>query len=539
MKKKLWLLFCLGVLPSFAAFAADGELKIGGKAGWNSIPVRDGIAGLDGIRPYPVLSLSSSGNKRESRPDLDLSFDDRLFNGAPDGQGNYELIPGENIRYASGSLARYGGGAALFYDVPYTGSGAGAGAGKTGTFTRIIPRKSAALFSDNHNINNFSIEFTIFPNNMSSGEEIFLWQADKWQGGKTDGRQSAALQFLGCSADKNRLVWKFENFFVSPDGQTSLPVRISSRTALTPKTWSSHLLRFNGGTGLLEYFINGRPEAVLYVNPAGREGGEVFTAVTGSNGFFILGRDYSGILDEFKISGELAEETDDNRFRRSKGRIESAPLDTGSADSELKKIGASGGNLKFSGLSIKNDYDRSGSFHFPDNSQLQLFVRASRSAYTLDKEEWIPVENKAELFSVKGRYIQVAADFYPGEDFDSAPYLEEICLQYKSRGLPLPPENFRVQSGDGFAVLSWKERKSEAPAGYLVYYGVKKGEYFGEEALPGPSPVDVGKVSSVRLDNLKNGTLYYFTVAAYNDSARIEPGPSSRELSVRPLRTFE
>ena len=54
------------------------------------------------------------------------------------------------------------------------------------------------------------------------------------------------------------------------------------------------------------------------------------------------------------------------------------------------------------------------------------------------------------------------------------------------------------------------------------------------------SPLDVGDHTSVRIDGLNNGTLYYFAVAAYNKPEHTlapEPGEFSREVAARPLRS--
>jgi hypothetical protein len=77
--------------------------------------------------------------------------------------------------------------------------------------------------------------------------------------------------------------------------------------------------------------------------------------------------------------------------------------------------------------------------------------------------------------------------------------------------------------------------------GYLVYYGTASGEYFGDLTSAG-SPVDAGNRTSFRLEGLKNGTLYYFAVAAYNTEPGrqvVEPGAFSRETAARPLRMAE
>jgi hypothetical protein len=87
--------------------------------------------------------------------------------------------------------------------------------------------------------------------------------------------------------------------------------------------------------------------------------------------------------------------------------------------------------------------------------------------------------------------------------------------------------------------LSWRASPDADLSGYLVYFGVASGEYFGESALLGVSPLDAGKRTFLRIDGLKNGTLYYFTVAGYDRNSPANAGEFSREVSARPLRTIE
>ena len=88
--------------------------------------------------------------------------------------------------------------------------------------------------------------------------------------------------------------------------------------------------------------------------------------------------------------------------------------------------------------------------------------------------------------------------------------------------------------------LYWKASADDDLTGYLVYYGISQGEYFGDNDILEPSrgfsPIDVGKRTSIRIEGLKNGTLYYFVVAAYRNGNPPKPGEFSRETSARPLR---
>jgi len=168
---------------------------------------------------------------------------------------------------------------------------------------------------------------------------------------------------------------------------------------------------------------------------------------------------------------------------------------------------------------------------------MRFFIRSSNISHNWNNVPWVPFNPGAEL-SVRGRYIQLAADFYPSWDGETSPYLSELRVIYMAAEPPLPPSLVIASAKDGAVELSWRASPSRDVGGYLVYYGTAKGEYFGQL-----SPIDVGNYTSIRIDNLNNGTLYYFAVAAYNNQERWmvfpDPGEFSRELIVRPLRMLE
>jgi hypothetical protein len=89
-------------------------------------------------------------------------------------------------------------------------------------------------------------------------------------------------------------------------------------------------------------------------------------------------------------------------------------------------------------------------------------------------------------------------------------------------------------------MLRWRNSPDINTEGYLVYYSDVRGEFFGEDALLGPSPIDAGKRNNLFIDGLKNGTLYYFRIAAYIQGERSGAparltGEFSREVTARPL----
>ncbi|MDR0387680.1 MAG: fibronectin type III domain-containing protein, partial [Treponema sp.] len=117
------------------------------------------------------------------------------------------------------------------------------------------------------------------------------------------------------------------------------------------------------------------------------------------------------------------------------------------------------------------------------------------------------------------------------------PYLEELRVVYVAGEPPHPPSMVTAVARNGAVDLSWRPSPSRDVEGYLVYYGTSRGEYFGEDAVSGPSPVNVGKRTSMHIDGLTNGVLYYFAVSAYDRANAPRAGEFSREVTARPLRS--
>jgi hypothetical protein len=480
------------------------------------------------LRPNPVLVLSSvQGGARLASADMTLSFDEGSPSRFGDSIGHYRVIPGSGLQAADRSWARSGDGAALF-----TGLAAQAPSAPP---LLIEAAGGNALFSPNSHIGDFSLEFWLYPKNMENGEQIFSYTAIS--------DHNSNYQRIQCAAGKNRLQWDFVNFFTSPDEKKHIDITLKGSAPVVPKTWSHHLIRFDARTGLLEYLVNGKTEAIEYAGSTGREGGEVYTPIAGAGGAFALGGRFSGLIDEFRICGNYAEQPVLQKYPSRGGRVETRAIDLGQGNSGILSIEAAGGRASIQNGRIMNRYGGSGNFSFSDDSAIQFFVRAADTPYRWAAEDWRPFIPGAELAaSLRGRYVQIAADFYPSGDGETSPYLEEIRVIYRPDEPPLPPPALSAVSHDGAVELIWKSSPDLDTAGYLVYYGTARGEYFGESAILGISPINAGKRTSLRIEGLENGVLYYFAVAAYDrgnipgSGDPLHAGEFSREVSVRPLR---
>ncbi|MCL2190623.1 MAG: hypothetical protein FWB79_01375 [Treponema sp.] len=538
-----FLFLALGSLYSFE----ERTVRFTGDEIWGMADYRTGLIREGMIRPGPVLLLSSE--RVSGSQDLALSFDEGSPGRFRDSMGRYAVYASPDLVAVGRGQARAGSGAVLF---PGT-SPALAGAFHPrnvadGGPLVVTPRSGSALFFPGNNIRDFTLEFWLYPLNMENGEQILQWVSARprrpYQMVPAAAAADFAFQRILVMSSRNRLHWTFTNFFSSPDRAASIDVTLSGMTPLVPRTWSHHLVRFDAETGMLEYLVNGRPEAIAHVTSTGREGGEVYTPVAGESGSFVLGGNFTGMMDEFRIQGDFLPAAATRRYPLGGGRIETRAIDLGPGNNRLLMLGASGGRASVRDRSASSEFRRNGRFRFADDSEMQFFVRASDNPFRWDGP-WLAVTPGQDVAGdVVGRYVQIAVDFYPSADGETSPYLEELSLVFLRDEPPLPPTRLVAVAMDGAVHLTWRHSPNSNALGYLVYYGIAGNEFFGEGAALGPSPISVGMRNSVVIEGLQNGTLYFFRVAAYSSlgsnhllDGSVSPhvGEFSNEARARPL----
>jgi len=527
-------LFALGSVYGIG----ERTLLLGGDSGWMAAEYRAGIAEVTLVRPNPVLALSSAishattsysaaagarGNfaaLTESALDMSLSFDEGNSAFFRDSTGNYFVTSSPGVTASDRRQARAGMGAALFGDFNIQASSA------SGPLV-IEPRSRNALFAPGSRMRDFTIEFWIYPVNLENGEQILSWVSSRPVNG------SYEIQRILCTSSRNRLQWSFVNFFTSAGGSSNINIEFSGDAPVVPKRWSHHLIRFDATSGMIEYLVDGVSETIKYATPTGREGAEVFTPVIGNGGAFVIGERFSGLIDEFKIHSVFAGRSSIQKYASSGGRVETSAIDLGEYNSGIQRVEVTGGrNGNF------NEFRTNGRFRFTDDSEMQFFIRVSDNPYLINDSTWISFTPGADMQNIQGRFVQLAVNLYPSSDGETSPYLDEIRIVYVPGEPPMPPVNFTAYAVDGGVMLRWKHSPNVNTAGYLVYYSSVRGELFGEDAVLGASPIDVGYRNSLLIDGLKNGTLYYFRVAAYDHisgSSVRNIGEFSREVTARPL----
>ena len=572
MKKKAVIILALSLLCGFsAAVHGIGEktISLGGAAAWNMAEVRAGITQVARVRSNPVLMLSSAATGNTTGTvaptsaaaasaaslDLSISFDESnpaLFR---DRTGHYRLGVSPALQTVERRFARIGTGAALFsassrndtvpaVKIASDGAGQSNAGGLNGPLVIEVSSRNALFAPDSH-IRDFSIEFWLYPLNMENGEQVLTWISSRplpaRQTAAAGGGQTRyAFQRIQCVAVKNRLQWTFADFFTSPDNADHIDLSIAGNSPVVPKNWSHHLIRFDAGTGMLEYLVNGKSEAIEYASSTGHEGGEVYTPIAGEGGSFVVGSHFMGIMDEFKIHSAWLESPVVHKYPARGGRMETGAIDLGEGSSGVQRVDATGGRTAIKGTQVSSEFQENGRFRFADDSEMQFFIRAAENPYLWDETDWRSFTPGNSLAgTIRGRYVQVAVDFYPSADGETSPYLEALQIHYLPNEPPLPPASVIAVAEDGGVRLRWKNSPDTDTAGYLVYYGVTRDEYFSEDAAQGASPLDAGKRNTIVIDGLKNGTLYYFRIAAYDrrdSNGAFHAGEFSREVSARPLR---
>ena len=486
--------FCFLLLNTvlFSAYSEERVITLGGKAGWKDIAVTDKITSGNGKYGYPCMQLDTNSRNLTEDTDLLLDFEEE----SPlDKADNYDVVSNNVIHSQN---AKMGKGSALI----------------RGNGGIRLHGKNDSIFGSAGLTGCFLIEFWLNPFIAENGETVFSWRSSRTV------QNSPLYQMINASFYKNHIEWMFTNVFngcTENDGVVS----IASYSTIIPDVWTHHAISFDQDTGLLEYRINGKLEALKYITSTGKERGSVYQAILGVAADIDIAPAYTGLIDDFRIKRSCMTETVTemryDTFHRNGGRFETKPIMV-SQEAELTKIDA-----------VLNE---------PDQTSVVMYVRSGDNyfSWTENYPEWIPVTNHAKIKNQKGLYFQVAADLFPDGSGSISPAVMQIDLHFKEEEPPLPPFKVFADAGDGEVTLTWSYSLDNSTGGYYIYYGDRPGEYLGREAVEGESPVDVGNVNEIKFTGLKNGKIYYFAVAAYSKVNNKIMGVLSKEVYARPLK---
>ncbi len=481
-------MLCFGLWAGSLS-ALDQELVLGREDGWRDFPSVENLVRRPG--KWDTLDFFLREDEYQPVPgqtDLLMHFN---RNEEGEATGNYRLERG---------------GAAISPLVRVLGEAAAGFNGKRAGM--LLAPQPGALLARGTRWEDFSIEFWLRPSQAGDGEQVLAWNGSRWREGRLEPQE------LRCLVRSRRLVWEFVNFFAGA-AATAGTIRLEGITSLVPRSWHHHLLRFDSASGLVEYLVDGVPEAVAYAR-AGPDGPPLqpYTGEADSAPLE-LGRGYTGFLDELRISRAFVEDPVLTRFDGRAGVAASAPLDLGYTGTRLKRV-----------LAV---YEAKG------DSDIFFYYRlADRLTSDQLDGDWVQFRPGDELAQARGRYAQLRVELFPDGRRSLSPQLSELRLVYEQDLPPAPPAGVLAAAGDGRVRLAWKPVREEDVRGYLVYYGQAPGNYHGTGADRGPSPIDVGSATELELKGLENGRLYYFAVVCYDSTVPPHRSGFSKEVSARP-----
>jgi len=492
--------FLLGGAFLCSLSAEQTRISMGHEDAWSGISRFEEARLEEGQRGFLDIVMAYRRYDPESVPtDMLLHFETLPIR---DHASRYMVTASEKVAILP--LGKIGGGAAFFsresggLTMDFSGTASG--------------EKGSPLFLPGSVWEDFTIEFWLRPGYLENGEKILRWEGQRLLSGRLQ------LQTLTCTVEKRLLKWDFENFFLHP-GSGEISFSLKGKKALIPDRWNHHMVRFDAQTGLMEYLVNGIPEAVLYITTNGTPSGSVMRPYIGkrSLGRLQIAPAYTGMMDEFRISRIFLTDPQLKKFSRNGGSVEIGPVHLGEEGSEINSI-----DLEVS---------------TPAGTGVYSYYRLaeSPSSLGLDRPEWIPFRPGEEFVPPpKAGYLGIKIELFPDGEGLISPRVSSAAINYRPNLPPPPPVGLTALPKNGKIHLTWSALQQRDLGGYLVYYGESPGVYRGQEASEGASPIDIGTDTELTLSSLENGKIYYFAVAAYDTVGSSHRGPLSQEVSARP-----
>jgi hypothetical protein len=311
------------------------------------------------------------------------------------------------------------------------------------------------------------------------------------------------------------------------------------------------------------------------------ESGEAFNGVygpsfqCGDSPIAVIGKDYFGYVDEFRIAArhfeDLKKETEiAMRRHRDISMPDRTPINKeGVITSPVYEFPSTGTMIKL--------------FEWAETLKKDTFVwmelRISDRLFYKNHEvpKWYRIENSQRNIYLKkgdgdellrGKYYQWRAHLVPSPDGSLSPDLFDIDMEYELDPPPVTPMMVEtVKAASESVRLKWKKNVDHDIFGYRIYYGVRSGAYDGVLSYINGKRItnemnSSGNFIEVEIDNkiidenraldkksvlvypgLKNTVLYFFSITAYDsykpDTVFNHESKHSKEVTARPYAGSE
>jgi len=479
----------------------------------------------NGRRFYRIADITYESSALPEITDCVLSFNRPVVAMGTDDAGHYR------IKYASYEPVRglgvHGAGGAQFFKAQH----------------RVELQSERNLWLGNcEDLGSFSLEFRFRADSLR--DESVIFSRIGYASGKKNG--------LEIVLKNGRLTARFHEVFRDQSGRPRV-VYLNRGRRLKLKAWHHALVSFDRVSGKLSKRINGREDEAVYATESGEPFVNVLRPAFECDDLpaGVVGKDFSGIIDEFRIShrhiADLKRETEIASKRHQRlTTIGREPVNReGVVTGPVHTLPATGSQARL--FSWREELS-SGTFVWMEfRTSDDLFGQAD------PEPKWYRiVNNQRDIYRMRvgseflrGKYCQWRAHLVPSPDGRRSPRLWDIALEYRVDAPPRVPLMVAVAgAGDKSVTLKWKKNVEEDLCGYKIYYGARPGRYDGiithsrerriTNALSSTNEIEITVTNHVIEENrardtrgllsypiMKNNVLYFFAVSAY-DTYRID-----------------
>lgn len=387
------------------------------------------------------------------------------------------------------------------------------------------------------------------------------------------GYLNGAKKGIEISLENGKIIARMHNMFISPDSKSHSLI-LSRGGFVSRQQWHHFSLSFDQLTGKVSKILDGEEEDVIFMTSDNSSQGVPFTAFFGKFDSYdmtfkgrdlplaVIGKDYIGLIDEFRISYmdfHSLSENKDIALKKYKGSSYAGRI-------PYNREGVITGEVISFPTTGTEVTDISWDDELPFGTFIWMEARTSDRLFDRDERnlKWYKVSKNQKGFyrvrddkgdTLSGKFFQIRAHLVADSEGENSPLLKKIIIKYRPDIAPDKPMLLQVESsGDRYVVLKWKKNVEHDLKGYKIYYGTKKGLYDGIIYIVNGSRIDNSlskdnfiriKIDNTlieenrRLDNrnvliyplLENTVLYYFAVTAY-DSYKVDtPHNHESELS--------
>ena len=474
----------LAVAGGIGAQSAPRTLTLGGSHGWAEVGETENIAFYPGWRGGMEVGLRHQPTPRTPLDTLFASFDTSLND-----ETGYHQVENEGGVVIS-PLARVGQGAAVFDGSAYL---------------RYAERNGAWLAHAGP-IGSFSIDAWIKPRWGSEGGELIAWN------GVLVDRQRPLFQAMRIAISEGKVAWGLTNMVrgTTPEGDWTGSREIRGSSLIVPNRWTHLRLVYNAPLRQLRVEVDGTPEVIAYLD---RE--QQLYIGEGIEESLAVGRGFVGYIDELRVARGVPDSTaDEVLFPGAPGTLYTVPIPLGPMGTRVDSIRV---------RQVQPGYSEARVWY-----RVADDVDSDRASNAL-AAPWRPVEGASFGDQTRGRYLQLRLDLLPDAAGVQTPRVQEVEITYTPSTPPLPPCDLRGEPTLGGVSLSWKACDAREIAGYRLFVGYRPRRYYGTVGVE--SPIDVGGVTSITLDELEPDTAYVFALQSYDRFG--QASALSEEVQVR------